>query len=306
MNAAALPSPRPAAQPLGLEHRPLIEGALERSRGPLGERAPSDLTFENLYLFRAAHCYGYVPGAYPFIGGRTYDGVSHLIALFDLTELTPLALAELLQPGEWFYPVPAQIAQRLHSKNFECMALREDSDYLYLASDFVGYHTKPLRGQRAAVRKLKERHVITQQDVRHDGATDAFAVLDRWMAEKELAEDAADCIPCREALRPPQGLNPLAGTIYYADGQPAGFLLSEQLNPHVRVVRFVKGLSAFDGIYPHMFQQLCVGNAGSLRWLNFEQDLGKPNFRKSKLSYGPASLLEKFRVRPRLPGQTGP
>lgn len=297
MNAVALPTPRPAAQPLGLEHRPLIEDALERLRGPLGERAPSDLTFANLYLFRAAHGYGYVPGAYPFITGRTYDGDSHLIALFELTDLTPLALAELLQPGECFYPVPAEIAGRLDSRFFECTALRDDSDYLYLASDFVSYYTKPLRGQRAAVRKLKERHVITQQDVRHDGGAAAFVVLDRWRAEKKLAEDAADCIPCREALRPPQGLYPLAGTIYYADGQPAGFLLTEQLNPEVRVVRFAKGLSAFDGIYPHMFQQLCLSSAGSVHWLNFEQDLGKPNFRKSKLSYGPASLLEKFRVR---------
>jgi hypothetical protein len=218
-----------------------------------------------------------------------------------MTELTPLALAQLLQPAECFYPVPAQIAERLDSQIFDCTAAREDSDYLYLASDFVAYHTKPSRGQRAAVRKLKERHVMSQRDVRHDGGTDAFSVLDRWMAEKNLAAEAADCIPCREALRPPQGLSPFAGTIYYADGQPAGFLLSEELNPHVRVVRFAKGLSAFDGIYPHMFQQLCVANAGGLRWLNFEQDLGKPNFRKSKLSYGPASLLEKFRVRLRTP-----
>jgi hypothetical protein len=41
-----------------------------------------------------------------------------------------------------------------------------------------------------------------------------------------------------------------------------------------------------------------AGRAGAaLAWLNFEQDLGLPNFRRTKMSYQPAALLPKFRAR---------
>ena len=33
-------------------------------------------------------------------------------------------------------------------------------------------------------------------------------------------------------------------------------------------------------------------------WLNFEQDLGIPGFRRSKMSYRPAALLSKLRLAP--------
>jgi hypothetical protein len=36
-------------------------------------------------------------------------------------------------------------------------------------------------------------------------------------------------------------------------------------------------------------------------WLNFEQDMGLANFRRTKLSYRPVALLSKFRVRLREP-----
>jgi hypothetical protein len=34
-----------------------------------------------------------------------------------------------------------------------------------------------------------------------------------------------------------------------------------------------------------------------VQWLNFEQDMGLANFRRSKLSYQPSALISKFRVR---------
>ena len=293
------PSARVDAPPLGLEHRELIEPALARLRCPCGERAPSDLTFGNLYLFRAAHDYRYLPGRYPCIRGVTYDGTPHLLPLFDLTDAAPAVLAGLLGPGECFYPVPADIAAKLDAGSFAATAVRDDSDYLYRASEFADYRRPSLRGQRSAVRRLLEQHRMTQFDVRHDGGNGALAVLNSWLTERKLDDQAADGAPCREAIHPPPELPLLDGTVYYVDGQPAGFMLTEPLNPGVRVVRFAKGLRDFDGIYPYMFQQYCVSQGDSLQWLNFEQDLGNPHFRKSKLSYSPAQVQEKFRLRPR-------
>ena len=45
-----------------------------------------------------------------------------------------------------------------------------------------------------------------------------------------------------------------------------------------------------------MFHHFCTHFDGPVHWLNFEQDMGLPNFRRTKLSYQPAELLAKFRV----------
>jgi hypothetical protein len=45
-----------------------------------------------------------------------------------------------------------------------------------------------------------------------------------------------------------------------------------------------------------MFQHFCRHFGRPVRWLNFEQDMGLPGFRRSKRSYGPAGLISKLRV----------
>ena len=44
-----------------------------------------------------------------------------------------------------------------------------------------------------------------------------------------------------------------------------------------------------------MFQHYCEA-LPDIRWLNFEQDLGHANFRRTKMSYRPAALLAKHRA----------
>ena len=61
-----------------------------------------------------------------------------------------------------------------------------------------------------------------------------------------------------------------------------GFVLAQELQPGVFVMRFAKGLDSHVGIYPYMFQHFCRRFGRPVRWLNFEQDMGLPGFRRSK------------------------
>ncbi len=47
-----------------------------------------------------------------------------------------------------------------------------------------------------------------------------------------------------------------------------------------------------------MFHHFCTARP-EVQWLNFEQDLGLPNFRQTKQSYQPEALLDKCRLRGR-------
>ena len=72
--------------------------------------------------------------------------------------------------------------------------------------------------------------------------------------------------------------------------------MAQRLSSSVAVIRFGKGLEAYTSIYPFMFHHASTAWP-ELQWLNFEQDLGLPNFRQSKRPYQPAELIRKYRVR---------
>jgi hypothetical protein len=288
----------PDELPLDPSLKGVIESRLVALREPFGERALSDYSFGNLYLFRTAHDYRYLPGPLPCISGRTYDGISHLLPLFDMRSICARQLETLLGARQCFFPLPAEVVSELDTTRFRCNEVRDDSDYLYPAAQFLDYDSAGLRAKRGFTRRLMGMHHIRCEPIDARTRPDALAVLAGWFEDKGRSPGEADGDACRQALLGISESDVLSGFIYFAGDAPAGFLLVEELNPGVGAVRFAKGRRTFEGIFPYMFQDLCRKRADTLRWLNFEQDLGLANFRKSKLSYRPSALLSKFRVRP--------
>jgi len=129
-----------------------------------------------------------------------------------------------------------------------------------------------------------------------ESADAARQVLQGWMAQKGKAHGEADETACIEAIANAAVFG-LEGFVHFAGDQPVGFVLAQELQPGVFVMRFAKGLDSHVGIYPYMFQHFCRHFARPVRWLNFEQDMGLPGFRRSKRSYGPAGLISKLRLR---------
>ena len=289
--------------PLTAEMHEDIEPRLRALRAPLAEDAPSELTFANLFLFRAVRGWRHHRDPLPHLSGRTYDDSIQLLPLFDLATADLDALRALQGEHGWFCPVATATLERLDPVRIEARAERDDADHLYAADAFRDYTGAGLGPKRAAVERLHDRH--TMQVLPLDAATERAArtVLQGWCEDKGLAEDGADAPACREALAllasgaATGPATALSGRLHLADGEPAGFVICEALNPGVQVVRFAKGLQRYDGIFPAMYRHIVREGGDAVRWLNFEQDLGRPNFRRSKMSFRPTQLLPKHRVR---------
>jgi hypothetical protein len=294
-------SSNPKAERVGLplthEHAVDIETRLGKLRGPLAERALSDATFCNLHLFRDVHAYRYVAGRWPSIAGYTYDGTAIIIPLFDIAEAPSEVLRELQGPNAWFFPVADEALAGLNPADLECWTVRDDADYLYAAPAFIDYAGPGLGPKRHAIARLLATTNVLVDPLGRDNQDAALAVLDGWCADKGRDPADADSPACREALSELVRGGPLSGFLHLADGVPAGFVIVEALNPGVLAVRFAKGRKQFDGIFAYLFQDLVRRCGPGLRWLNFEQDLGNPNFRRTKQSFRPAALLSKHRVR---------
>lgn len=292
-----------AGEPLHLSDARDVEAALERLAGGGGAQTISDLLFANLWLFRRAHDYRLHVGPWPCITGRAYDGTRHLIPLFDLRAETQADLAALLHEHacECFYPVSDRTAGELDPTQWRRHASRDDADYLYAAENFLHYRGSALNKKRNLAKQLRQKFTLSHQVYQTIHQTAALQLLQDWMADKLKSAGDADELACAEALAHAELLG-LKGFIHTADGETAGFVLAQRLQPGVMVMRFAKGLDRFKGIYQHMFQHFCQNAEAELdepvQWLNFEQDMGLANFRRTKLSYQPAALLPKNRVSP--------
>ena len=286
--------------PITLDLEPTIAAALARLREGSAEHCLSDFAFSNLYLFRAAHTYRYLPGDRPCIAGRAYDGTRHLMPLFDLATAPLEDLRALLQGHECFYPVAGRVAARLAENRFDLSESPDDADYVYRAADFIEYPGRALAKKRNQVRQFLAAQTPASVPFDADQAEAALAVLHDWMALKGKRPGEADEAACLEAIAHAARFA-LEGFVHVVEGAPIGFLLGQELQPGVFVIRFAKGLDSHVGIYPFMFQHFCRTFARPVRWLNFEQDLGLPGFRRSKQSYQPAELLPKWRATLRAP-----
>lgn len=280
--------------PLALAHEAEIEARLAGLRAGLGRACLSDFAFSNLYLFRAAHSYRYLPGPMPCVAGISYDGARHLLPLFDLAAVPVASLRGLLEGYDCFFPVNREAAARLPADRFSLSASMDDADYLYPADNFRHYRGDVLRKKRQLMQQLLDSAHVEVHPLSPQRMEDALQVHARWLRDKGKADGDADDAACREALRMSAHFG-FDSIVFYADGEPAGFLIAQRITPQLAVMRFAKGIDAWKGIYQYMFHWYCM-RAPDLQWINFEQDMGLANFRQTKRSYLPCAMVEKVRV----------
>lgn len=281
--------------PLTLALRRPIEDALSRLREGSAEQCLSDHAFSNLYLFREVHDYRYLPGDWPCISGRAYDGARHLMPLFTVHDAPLDVLRQLLEGHDCLYPIPQAQAARLPPAEFRQWSSPDDADYLFDARQFAGYPGRTLAKKRNQVRQLLATCTPHGLPFSADTSDAARQVLREWMEQKSKARGEADESACLDAIADAAAFG-LEGFVHFAGEQPLGFVLAQELQPGVFAMRFAKGLDSHVGIYPYMFQHFCRSFARPVAWLNFEQDMGMAGFRRSKRSYGPAALIPKLRV----------
>lgn len=280
---------------LTLDLSPRVQPLLQARIAGLAERAPADLSYGNLWLFRRAHDWRLHEGDWPCIAGRSYDGASHALPLFDVAAAPAAALHEVIERHGSLFPLTGREMAALGASGLRIEANPDDSDYVYPAEQFRHYPGRLLHKKRNLLAQFSSAHAVTAPPYAPALREEALAVLDGWLADKHKQRGEADDDACREALEHAALLG-LEGFLYRADGRPAGFLLAEELQPGVWVIRFAKGLVRYTGVAQHMFQHFAGHAPRPAHWLNFEQDLGLANFRRTKQSYQPAFLLPKWRA----------
>ncbi|MEC9492334.1 DUF2156 domain-containing protein [Flexistipes sp.] len=275
---------------LEFEHKNMLHERLKKIDTPIAE-----YSFANLYLFRNIHDYRVVKDEDIFIKGKSVDGYTFLMPTNNISQIDMEYLRSISREVDFIFPIDEHWLQYF-GDNIICSNFEGETDYIYTVDKISTYKGRKLHKKRNLLKQFLrdysfECHPLTDKNVH-----DAFEILDVWQNEIDLSPEETDFYACQEALNMHDELV-LCGLIYYVEGEPAGFIMGEELNTEIFVIHFAKGKKNIKGIYQFIYNDFAKRLPKKYNYLNFEQDLGKTALRIAKSSYVPDIMYKKFRVK---------
>lgn len=170
---------------------------------------------------------------------------------------------------------------------------RDGSDYIYLTSDLVNLDGKKFHSKRNHLSRFRsleyEFSLIREKDFddcisfctedynsksrNHSSVAEQYAINTYFSYFNELE---------------------LTGGIIRIDGRISALTIGERLNSDTFCVHIEKADRSFSGIYTAINNLFVSSSARDFTYVNREEDLGIEGLRKSKLSYHPVFLLDKY------------
>lgn len=173
---------------------------------------------------------------------------------------------------------------------------RDICDYICLADDLSEFKGKKFHGKRNHLNRFYENNWSFQK-LTADDIPECQEFLKLWAAENLGGDDDNDkreelsiverSLECYEALG-------YTGGILKADGEMQGFTFGESSSEDCFVIHVEKALRKYQGAYTAIRNQFVKSLNGRYQYINLEEDTGSENLRKSKLSYHPVFLEEKY------------
>lgn len=187
--------------------------------------------------------------------------------------------------------------QEFYKDEITVNADRDSFDYIYKAENLIELKGKKYHGKRNHIKRFKENNwsFETLTSDRFDECT-AFAA--EFYNENKSYDDYSAVVEqfvIHTFFSNFEYLG-LKGGVLRKDGKMVGFTIGEQLNTDTFVVHIEKAKSEVQGAYPAICNEFAIACASQLEYINREEDLGIEGLRRSKMSYHPEFLLEKYTV----------
>lgn len=225
----------------------------------------------------------------------------------DLKEGIALLRQDAADNGKalWFFGLLEEQKAWLEQNypgEFTYEASRDDAEYIYEAEKLATYAGKKLHAKRNFCNRFEAAH----PDWRFEPITreNVAAVLEfhsRWQAENEGTDEGLHKEGCvvRCALREMDELE-MTGGVLTAGGRIYGFAVASMINETMMDENIEKAAGEEPGAYPMVCREMArmmTRKYPELVFINREEDTGDEGLRRSKLSYYPVTLLEKYVTR---------
>lgn len=278
---------------LSLEDKPVIDEYLKQS-----DYQSCEYTFSNLFIWRkfyntsfAEFCGcivfrieqdGLITYSYPAGNG---DKKKVLEALMKQVENLSIC---------WLTDETKSELENMFPDRFVITEQREYAEYIYNAAELIELKGKKYHAKRNHISKFRRNAENNHQFVffSDDNIEYCKKLYKEWLAEKDGSyEDEETAL--MECLENYKELG-LQGAMIQSTEGICAFTIGGRLNSNTFVVHVEKGLDACDGAYAVINNYFATEAAAGYEFINREDDLGIEGLRKSKMSYYPAYLINKY------------
>ncbi len=175
---------------------------------------------------------------------------------------------------------------------------RDFSDYIYLREDLANFKGKRYSGQRNHINRFMNENENWQfEEIGHHNLPEVKKYLEKYIAATD--KDALSAIAERDCVRDVLenfDVYGFFGEALRINGEIVGFFLCEAIFDTL-IVHIEKCERSINGAYQMLAKEeaskYCVGE---LKYVNREDDSGDEGLRKSKLSYHPFCIAEKYTI----------
>ncbi len=173
---------------------------------------------------------------------------------------------------------------------------RDGCDYIYNSEDLINLTGKKYQPKRNHISFFKKNYNWSYERMTAENIEDCYNMNVEWLQSSGslYSEDLEKELQIIRRVF--ENFNELEckGAVLRVDGNVVAFAMGAQIRKDTFCVHFEKAFSYIRGAYPMINQQFVENELSSYKYIDREDDLGIENLRKSKLSYYPAFLPEKY------------
>ncbi len=175
----------------------------------------------------------------------------------------------------------------------------DNSDYLYRVEDLTLLAGRKYDGKRNLIKKFRSAYVYEYIKMDAGSAGECLKFEETWCTLKDC--DSVEGLNNeRRAIRTMienfSDFKLVAGAIKIQNNISA-VACAQKLNPDTLVMHVLKADPNINGLYQTMLHEFISKEAQGFTYLNLEQDLGQEGLRKSKESYHPVEMINKYILR---------
>lgn len=191
------------------------------------------------------------------------------------------------------------LMEKAFPEKFTFTADRDFFDYIYPIDALISYPGKHLHAKKNHCNRFENENEWSFVTLTPELIPDCISMLDEW-TKMEYERLSYGIIDEHEAiLRGFEHFDALGleGGVLLIGGKVSGFAIGERLSDNCFCEHFEKAFTDIPGAYPMVcreFAKMIKATHPEICYVNREDDLGSEPLRKSKLSYQPERLLEKY------------
>lgn len=175
---------------------------------------------------------------------------------------------------------------------------RPNYDYIYRVQDLIELKGRAYHSKKNHLNYFKKTYQYQYVELTSDMADEVMKFISDFNRKKEIPPHEMELLVMEEeamedVFRNLEKVGYIGGAVLI-DGKIEAVAVGGMLGSNTVTEHVEKANTDFRGLYQLMLNEFCRHISSKAEYLNREEDMDIENLRKSKLSYKPVELLEKY------------